>query len=163
MRRRPFTPSARPHTYAPRGFTLVEAVIVLVMVGVVATLAAPYLRSFIVQQNIRNASYELMSDLTYARSEAVKRNASVTVSQVGTWSGGWTVAAGATTLRTHPAFPSSITVTMVNPSVDFYLNGRASATASFTIDDAGGLASIPAQCVAVDPAGRPRSSAGSCP
>jgi len=141
----------------------VEAVIVLLMVGVVVTLAGPYLRTFIVQQNIRNAAYELMSDLAYARSEAVKRNASVTVSKVGTWSGGWTVAAGATTLRTHPAFPSSITITMANPSVDFYLNGRASAAASFTFDDAGGLTSIPAQCVSVDPSGRPRSSTGSCP
>ena len=159
---RPFT-TARPHVHAPRGFTLVEAVIVLLMVGVVVTLAGPYLRTFIVQQNIRNAAYELMSDLAYARSEAVKRNASVTVSKVGTWSGGWTVAAGATTLRTHPAFPSSITITMANPSVDFYLNGRASAAASFTFDDAGGLTSIPAQCVSVDPSGRPRSSTGSCP
>jgi type IV fimbrial biogenesis protein FimT len=85
------------------------------------------------------------------------------VSQVGTWSGGWTVAAGATTLRTHPAFPSSIAITMANSSVDFYLNGRASATSAFTVDDTGGLASIPAQCVSVDPSGRPRSSVGSCP
>ena len=164
MLRHEFTPSPRPCPHASRGFTLVEVVIVLFMAAVVAALAAPYLRSFIVQQNIRNASYELMSDLTYARSEAVKRNASVTVSKVGgTWSGGWTVAAGATTLRQHPAFPTSITVEMTNPSVDFYLNGRASVTAAYTIDDAGGLASIPAQCVSVDPAGRPRSSTGSCP
>ena len=157
------TPSPRLPTRSSRGFTLVEAVIVLFMVGVVATLAGPYFRNFIVQQNVRNAAYELMSDLIFARSEAVKRNTSVTVSKVGTWSGGWTVAVGATTLRQHPAFPPSITITMANPSVDFYLNGRASATASFTVDDAGGLTSIPAQCVSVDPGGRPRSSAGSCP
>ena len=34
-----------------------------------------------IQQSVRNAAYELMSDLTYARSEAVKRNGSVTVSK----------------------------------------------------------------------------------
>ena len=163
MLRRASTFSVRPPTCAPRGFTIVEAVIVVFMVGVIASLAGPYFRNFIVQQNIRNAAYELMSDLTYARSEAVKRNASVTVSKVGTWTGGWTVAAGATTLRQHPAFPTSITITMANPSVDFYLNGRASAASSFTIDDTGGVASIPAQCVSVDPAGRPRSAAGICP
>jgi Tfp pilus assembly protein FimT len=44
-----------------------------------------------IQQNIRNAAYELMSDLIFARSEAVKRNTSVTVSKVGTWTGGWTL------------------------------------------------------------------------
>jgi type IV fimbrial biogenesis protein FimT len=148
---------------AQRGFTLVEVMVVLFMLVVIATLAGPFFRSFIIQQGIRNAAYELMSDLVFARSEAVKRNASVTVSKVGTWSGGWTVAEGATTLRQHAAFPSSITITMASPSVDFFLNGRASAAASFTIDDTDGQASIPAQCVSVDPAGRPRSSTGSCP
>ena len=146
-----------------RGFTLVEMAVVLVMLIVVASLAGPDFRSFAVQQNMRNASYELMSDLIFARSEAVKRNTSVTVSKVGTWTGGWTIAAGGTTLRHHPAFASAITITMPNSSVDFYLNGRASGTASFTIDDAEGRASVPAQCVSVDPAGRPKSFAGSCP
>jgi len=146
-----------------RGFTLVEVMIVLFMVVVIATLAGPQFRAFITQQTIRNAAYELMSDLIFARSEAVKRNTSVTVSKVGTWTGGWTVAAGGTTLRQHPAFPSSITITMPDPSVDFYLNGRASAVAGFTVDSAVRRASNPAQCVSVDPAGRPKSVAGSCP
>ena len=162
MLRRASTSCPRPPTRA-RGFTIVEAVIVVFIVIAIATLAGPYFRSFIVQQSIRNAAYELMSDLTYARSEAVKRNATVTVTKVGTWSGGWTIAAGATTLRQHPAFPTSITITMANPSVDFHLNGRASATAAFTVDDADGQSAIPAQCVSVDPSGRPRSSPGSCP
>ena len=162
LRRVPISPRHLP-CLPQRGFTLVEMVIVLFILGVVATLAGPFFRDFIIQQTIRNAAYELMSDLIFARSEAVKRNTSVTVSKVGTWSGGWTIAAGDTTLRQHPAFPSSITVTMADPSVDFYLNGRASATAGFTLDDADGRASIPAQCVSVDPAGRPRSTAGSCP
>jgi type IV fimbrial biogenesis protein FimT len=163
MLRRVSTPSARLPTQPSHGFTVVEVLIVLSMAVVIVSLAGPPFRNFIIQQNIRNAAYELMSDLIFARSEAVKRNTSVTVSKVGTWSGGWTVAAGATTLRQHPAFPPSITITMPNPSVDFYLNGRASATAGFTLDDAGGQSSIPAQCVSVDPGGRPRSSAGSCP
>jgi type IV fimbrial biogenesis protein FimT len=146
-----------------RGFTLVEIVIVLFMLVVVATLAGPYFRTIIVQQTMRNAAYELMSDLIFARSEAVKRNTSVRVSKVGTWTGGWTVAVGDTTLRQHPAFPATITITMADPSVDFYLNGRASATAGFTVANTGGGSSIPAQCVSVDPAGRPKSVTGSCP
>ena len=163
MLRRASNPFLRPPSRAPRGFTLVEAIIVVFIAAVLATLAAPYFRNFIIQQNIRNASYELMSDLIYARSEAVKRNASVTVSKVGTWTGGWTVAAGATTLRQHPAFPPSIMIDMANPSVDFYRNGRASGATNFTVDDTSGSSSIPAQCVSVDPSGRPRSSTGSCP
>jgi type IV fimbrial biogenesis protein FimT len=152
---------ARPRLQ--RAFTLVEMVIVVFMVGVLATLAGPMFSDFIVQQSIRNAAFELMSDLTYARSEAVKRNLSVTMSKTGTWTGGWKVAAGATTLRQHPALSPNITVTMAGSSVDFLLNGRASGLAKFTIDDAGGKTSIVARCVSVDPGGRPQSVEGSCP
>lgn len=146
-----------------RGFTLVELVIVVFMVGLLATLASVNFRDFIVQQRIRNASFELMSDLTYARSEAVKRNASVTIGQVGTWSGGWTIVAEGTTLRQHPALSANITITMANPSVDFVLSGRASGMAKFTIKDAAGNPAIVARCVSVDPSGRPQSVEGSCP
>ena len=146
-----------------RGFTLVELVIVVFMVGVLATLAGPLYRDFVIQQSIRTAAYELMSDLTFARSEAVKRNMSVTISKVGTWSGGWTIAAGATTLRQHPALSSNLTITMANPSVDFLLSGRASGVARFTLDDTGGKATIVARCVSIDPGGRPQSAEGSCP
>ena len=109
-----------------------------------------------------NAAFDLMSDITYARSEAVKRNTTITISKASTWTNGWTVDVGATTLRQHPAFSSNITVTMGSSSIDFYLNGRASSLAQFTIDDTGGSASIKARCVSVDPSGRPQSTEGSC-
>jgi type IV fimbrial biogenesis protein FimT len=154
------TPSGQD---AQRGFTLVELVIVLFMVGALATLAGPLFRDFVVQQSIRNAAFELMSDLTFARSEAVKRNVAVTMGKTGTWTGGWTIAAGATTLRQHPALSPNITVSMASSSVDFLLNGRASGVARFTVDDAAGKASIVARCVSVDPGGRPQSVEGACP
>jgi len=158
-------PPVRPRRQ--HGFTLVEMVIVVFIVGVLATLAGPMFSDFIIQQSIRNAAYELMSDLTFARSEAVKRNVSVTMSKTltgaGAWTGGWKIAAGASTLRQHPALAANITVNMTNASVDFLLNGRASGLAKFTIDDAGGKASIVARCVSVDPGGRPQSVEGACP
>ena len=153
----------RHRSARPRGFTVVEMIMVLVMVGVLVSLAGPLFRDFMIQQNIRNASFELMSDLIFARSEAVKRNATVTVSKAGTWTGGWTIAAGATTLRQHPALSSNITVSMGAASVEFLLNGRSSSAASFTVDDTAGTTSIVARCVSVDPAGRPQSTEGSCP
>jgi len=145
-----------------RGFTLVELIVAVLLASIFATLAAPPFRDFIIRQRIRNAAFELMSDITYARSEAVKRNSTVTLANVGTWSGGWTVADGATTLRQHTAFPASITISAGSSSVDFYLNGRASAI-GFTIDDSKGSAALPARCVSVDPSGRPQSTDGACP
>jgi len=145
-----------------RGFTLVELVTVICIAAIFAALAGPPFRDFIIQQRIRNAAFELMADIAYARSEAVKRNSTVTISKVGTWTGGWTVAAGGTTLRTHPAFNNTITVTMGSSSIDFSLNGRASSSANFTIDDTGGSATISARCVSIDASGRPQSVQGSC-
>jgi type IV fimbrial biogenesis protein FimT len=145
-----------------RGFTLIEVITVVFLAAVFATLAGPFMRDFIIQQNIRNAAFDLMSDITYARSEAVKRNTTVTISKATSWTNGWTVAAGATTLRQHPAFSPNITVTMGSSSLDFNLNGRASNLSQFTIDDTGGSASIKARCLSVDPSGRPQSTEGSC-
>lgn len=155
-------PTRRDYRRAQRGFTLIEVITVVFLAAVFAALAGPPMRDFIIQQNIRNAAFDLMSDITYARSEAVKRNTTVTITKATTWTNGWTVAAGATTLRQHPAFSSNITVTMGSSSMDFYLNGRASSLSQFTIDDTGGSASIKARCVSVDPSGRPQSTEGSC-
>ena len=155
-------PTDRRSRRRQRGFTLIEVVTVVFLASVFATLAGPMMRDFVIQQNIRNAAFDLMSDITYARSEAVKRNTTVTISKASTWTNGWTVAAGGTTLRQHPAFSSNITVTMGSSSIDFYLNGRASSLTQFTIDDTGGSASIKARCVSVDPSGRPQSAEGSC-
>jgi len=145
------------------GFTLVELVIVVTIAGVLAAIAGPAMFNLMVSQRLRNAAFELMADLTYARSEAVKRNSDVTIARSGTWTGGWTIIdSNGNTLRTHTPFPNSIAITGTANSVVFSLNGRASPSANFTIDDAGGKASIEVHCVALDTSGRPRSITGSC-
>lgn len=161
-RKEPNRSRARRTKHRSHGFSLVELVTVICMASIFAMLAGPPFRDFIIQQRIRNAAFELMADIAYARSEAVKRNSTVTISQAGTWTNGWTVVTGSTTLRTHPAFNNTITVTMASSSIDFSLNGRASASANFTIDDTGGSATITARCVSIDASGRPQSVQGSC-
>ncbi len=89
--------------------TLIELLVALVIVGVLATLAAPSFQSLIVSANISSAVNTFMSDMRYARSEAVRRGVAVVIcrsdapeaaaptcstssSSAGTgWEGGWIV------------------------------------------------------------------------
>jgi prepilin-type N-terminal cleavage/methylation domain-containing protein len=53
------------------GFTLIELMIVIALVGVIAGLAGPYFVDYL--QRLRGIAGELATDLAYARSEAVSR------------------------------------------------------------------------------------------
>jgi type IV fimbrial biogenesis protein FimT len=61
----------------PRGFTLIELMIVIAVVAVILTLAAPSFYNFIVSQRLKAISAQLTTDVQLARSEAVGRNQAV--------------------------------------------------------------------------------------
>ena len=62
-----------------RGFTLIEVLIVIVMIGVLLAIAAPSFVTFTASQRVKTASFDLYAALTFARSEAIKRRQAVTV------------------------------------------------------------------------------------
>ena len=63
-----------------QGFTVVELMVVVAIAAVLATIAAPSFQSVFDRQRVRSAGSNLNTDIQYARSEAVRRNAAVTVS-----------------------------------------------------------------------------------
>ena len=63
------------------GLTLVELMLVLVMMAVLTSLAAPSFRSLWVKRSVLQAAEALLGDLRYARSEALKRARPVLVCQ----------------------------------------------------------------------------------
>ena len=63
-----------------RGVTAIELMIVVAIAAILATLAAPSFQSLLDRQRVRSAASNLGVDIQYARSEAVRRNAPVTVS-----------------------------------------------------------------------------------
>ena len=83
------------------GMTLLELLLVLAMMAVLSSLAAPSFRSLWVQRSVLLAAEALLGDLRYARSEALKRARPVLVCQSsnGTscsrdgsdWAAGWLV------------------------------------------------------------------------
>src|SRR3569833_1683643 len=88
------------------GFTLPELLVTITIAAILAAIAAPSLKSFISSERIRTASYNLISQLTLARSEAIKQNDSVTVASTNStnaWENGLSISGAAGTLKSQAA------------------------------------------------------------
>ncbi len=70
------TPSAR---HADRGFTLIEVMVVVALVAILATLAAPSWNQIQARAAIRSLVNDYSMSLLLARSEAVRLNSPVTI------------------------------------------------------------------------------------
>ncbi|HXG29479.1 MAG TPA: GspH/FimT family pseudopilin [Nevskiales bacterium] len=150
------------------GFTVIELMIVLLVVGVLATIAAPSFSGMIAKNRVKAASSNLHLSLLKARSEAAKRNASITVSpNAGGWVSGWRVLAGATVLAQEGPVSGVTITTDPNPlpSVVYLSSGRTQGGASvtFEVEDSGDiLPDRDLRCVVLSLSGMPAVKEGPC-
>lgn len=150
------------------GFTLVELMVTLAVMAVLVTLAAPSYNSFIRNQRVKTAAFDLMSSINFARSEAIKRNGDVGINATGDWTSGWKVKFDSDddgdidddddTLREQAAHSDiDITASPNVSTITYQRTGRISGTAglSLTICDADSSAFIAKRVVSIDLSGRP--------
>jgi type IV fimbrial biogenesis protein FimT len=144
------------------GFTLIEILIVLSIVVVLVLIASPSFSYIMASRSAKSAASELFSSLQRARSEAIARDANVTLSPIsGSWQNGWQVLSPTNTVLDNRSTVKGAIIT--GPaSVVYRPSGRITATTvpSFLITGTSGATNF-YQCVSVDLTGRPYSKAAS--
>jgi type IV fimbrial biogenesis protein FimT len=144
------------------GFTLVELLVTISIAAILMGVAIPSFGTFVAAQRIKTTSFDLTSALIYARSEALKRNANVTLtSATGGWQNGWTLNAGTTAINRHEPL-TGMAVTGPTAALTYRSNGRPTTSGNtFSISSANNAAT-PSRCISVALSGIPVSKAGSC-
>jgi type IV fimbrial biogenesis protein FimT len=83
-----------------RGFTIVEVLITILVIGVLIALGAPSFGEWLQGQQLRGAAEASLNGLQLARAEAIRRNGAVQIVFAPPETG-WTVLEGATVIQTR--------------------------------------------------------------
>jgi len=146
MTRHADTQKVAPIVGTTGGFTLIELIIVIALVGILSGVAVTSIKSTMPQNYLGGAARRTMTDLMLARMQAVSTNTAKTVSFT---SSGYTI--GTVTTNISSQF-GGVTLSSTG-SVTFTTVGMASAPITITFTGSGGL---PPKYVDVSTAGRIR-------
>ncbi len=162
-----------------RGFTLIEMIVVLTVLGILVGIAAPALSTFVHSNRLVTATNDLVADFSLARNEAIKRSRVTGVckssdgascTNTGTWASGWIVfvdtnddaawSAGDEVIRTHEALAKITVPTAAADSVLYNRSGSITAgTGAYSICSS---AVHQTRDVTLSTTGRSNITSGSC-
>jgi len=126
-----------------QGFTIVELMVALAILSILLYIAVPSFRDTGLPSQLRAVANGMVAATQIARSEAIKRNATVRLCvssdgatcATGNWQQGWIVISGTTVLHSEPAAPSGYRVTPTGGAValSFDATGLGATPDSFIV------------------------------
>lgn len=134
------------------GFTLIELIVAITIVGILAAMAGPSMWTFFSQNRLSSQINELIADINLARSEAIKRSTTAGVCATavngtacaagGNWANGWMsyyinpTTNATVTLRLHQQLIGNSTLTSAADAIVYAKDGTVtSGTGNYDLCD----------------------------
>ena len=123
--------------------TLIELLIAMVVLAILLGIGIPQFRDAVLGARLRTMANDMFTSVQLARSEAIKRNAVMTLCAssdgatcTGTWHDGWIVKSSTTVVHVVDALPQEFHVTRTSgtgTSLSFFPIGAGATTAAFRV------------------------------
>ena len=140
-----------------RGLTMAEMLVAIGIVAILAAVSVPPLLSMVAGQRVKTATFDLYSAMSYARSEAIKRNTVVTIiPRGGAFANGYDLMVGTAVLRSQMGSPDVSIDSPPGVLLAFDGFGRLTAPVRYKLElTSGRQGTTPKRCLVISTSGRP--------